>query len=430
VLGLLVLVASIIATLAIAGSLLAPIRTLAAGAEALARGERVVLPSTGRDDELGRLVGVFNIMAAQLAELIQQKDRSAAKMQELLGELAQGMVLKEQQLRETALRNELSDLLHACIDMQEAGLVIRRYAPRLFPDLSGAVYLVEPATTLLTLLASWGDLALVDKLMASDCLALRRGKVHLVSAASSSVPCLHFGTAPVGASLCVPLIVQAETIGLLSLYCDKSCADGDDSSCTLRINLDSVEVFAPQISMALANLRLRTALREQAIRDLLTGLYNRRYLDESLDRELARAMRDGRPLAVFMLDVDHFKHFNDDHGHEAGDAVLRALGRVLRDNARLGDLPCRFGGEEFVILLPDANCAAAREWGERLMRQVRAMRIELAGVALPGITISLGLALYPEQGTDSDTLLQAADLALYDAKHAGRDRLVVSGEML
>lgn len=188
---------------------------------------------------------------------------------------------------------------------------------------------------------------------------------------------------------------------------------------------------AAQIGMALANLRLRDSLREQSIRDVLTGLFNRRYLEESLGRELARAARDGRDgrgLAVFMLDVDHFKKFNDSYGHEAGDAVLRALGQNLRDNGRAGDLPCRFGGEEFTVVLPGATLEAAREWGERLMQRVRRMEVRVGGQVLPGITVSLGLAMFPEHGNDRETLLQAADLALYDAKHSGRDRMAVSGE--
>lgn len=187
------------------------------------------------------------------------------------------------------------------------------------------------------------------------------------------------------------------------------------------------EAVAAQVGMALANLRLRDSLHQQSIRDALTGLYNRRYLEGTLPREISRALRGNRPLAVFMLDVDHFKKFNDTYGHDAGDAVLKALGRALADNCRRADIACRFGGEEFTLVLPDADERAAREWAERLMARVRALEVKSGGQALPKITISMGLALLPAHGEDAETLLQAADLALYDAKHAGRDRLVVSG---
>lgn len=186
------------------------------------------------------------------------------------------------------------------------------------------------------------------------------------------------------------------------------------------------EAVAGQIGIALANLRLRANLHEQTIRDPLTGLYNRRYLEGALPREIARARRGSRPLAVFMLDIDQFKNFNDSHGHEAGDAVLQALGRTFRDNCRQSDFVCRFGGEEFTLVLPDADEAAAREWAERLMQRVRAMEVNCGTQTLANLTVSMGLALLPTHGEDAETLLQAADLALYDAKHAGRDRLMVA----
>ena len=177
--------------------------------------------------------------------------------------------------------------------------------------------------------------------------------------------------------------------------------------------------------MAIANLKLRDTLRQQSIRDPLTGLYNRRFLEESLGRELALAQRKGDSLATFMLDVDHFKRFNDSYGHEAGDAVLRTLGRTLKEMARASDIVCRFGGEEFTAILIGARLDGAVEWGNRLMSRVRKLDTKGGGQPLGRITISMGLALYPGHGQDIETLLQAADVALYEAKRSGRDRLVV-----
>ena len=157
----------------------------------------------------------------------------------------------------------------------------------------------------------------------------------------------------------------------------------------------------------------------------MTGLHNRRYLEESLNREMARSARDRQPLSLFMLDVDHFKRYNDTHGHDAGDAALRELGRELRESARASDIVCRFGGEEFVVVLPNTRDAEASAWSERLMQNVRAMEVRLGSRALPSITVSIGLAVFPQHGESAESLLHAADAALYEAKRDGRDRLCV-----
>ncbi|MFH1044976.1 MAG: sensor domain-containing diguanylate cyclase, partial [Pseudomonadota bacterium] len=247
-----------------------------------------------------------------------------------------------------------------------------------------------------------------------------------VTGTDAALLCAHVATPLAGASVCVPLAAHGESLGLLHLCCPHGC---EDEAGVEGEKPQLAEALAAQIGMALANLRMRESLQEQSIRDALTGLYNRRYLEGTLPRELARARRAGRPLAVFMLDVDHFKNFNDSHGHEAGDAVLKALGKTFRDNCRQSDFACRFGGEEFTLVLPEADESAAREWAARLLQRVRAMEVKAGGQTLPKVTVSIGLALLPTHGEDAETLLQAADLALYDAKHAGRDRLVVSGEV-
>lgn len=169
---------------------------------------------------------------------------------------------------------------------------------------------------------------------------------------------------------------------------------------------------------------LQVKLQEQAIRDPLTGLFNRRYLEETLQRELARAFRSGRPLGIVMIDIDHFKDLNDKHGHMAGDTVLQALGKLLAANTRGGDVACRYGGEEFVLALPDATLEVAHERAEHLRKAVAAMRVEYAGAVL-SMTISAGVAAYPAHGERVDQVLDNADKALYQAKNGGRNRCVV-----
>lgn len=233
--------------------------------------------------------------------------------------------------------------------------------------------------------------------------------------------CAHLESdARAGGSLCLPLVAQGESLGMLSV----SYVDSGDEALWSERNASAKRV-AEQLSLALANVRLRESLREQSIRDTLTGLHNRRYLEESLNRELSRCLRDGQQLALFMIDVDHFKRYNDMHGHEAGDIVLRELGRELHESARASDIVCRYGGEEFTLVLPNTSEQEASAWSERLMRRIRAMDIRQGSRTLPAVTISMELAIFPQHGSVAEALLHSADLALYEAKRAGRDRLKI-----
>lgn len=183
-------------------------------------------------------------------------------------------------------------------------------------------------------------------------------------------------------------------------------------------------VFAEQVGMALANLQLREKLRNQSIRDPLTGLFNRRYAEETLTRELHRAARGGQTLAVLAIDVDHFKRFNDTFGHEVGDRVLRELGGLLMRSIRGGDVASRIGGEELLVILPDAQVEGALARAEQIRLKVSQLEIRHLDRPIGAITISIGVALFPAHGQRAEVLLRAADVALYQAKHQGRDRVV------
>ena len=184
--------------------------------------------------------------------------------------------------------------------------------------------------------------------------------------------------------------------------------------------------MADTIVLALANLKLRIFLREQSIRDPLTGLFNRRYLEETLEREFNRAVRLQRPVGVIMLDLDHFKRFNDTHGHEAGDILLRKLGSFLKQHLRGGDIACRYGGEEFALVLPEVSLENVRQRAEELREGIKHLNIEHNSKILPAVSMSLGIAMFPEHGSTNQRVLNAADGALYEAKHKGRDRTVVA----
>ena len=179
-----------------------------------------------------------------------------------------------------------------------------------------------------------------------------------------------------------------------------------------------------ELELTQANLRLR----DLAVRDGLTGLYNRRYLEESLDREESRARRSGHPLGLVLLDVDRLKHCNDTLGHAAGDSVLRAVAQHMSSLARGEDIVCRYGGDEFLMVMAQASLGALRERAEKLRRGVQDLEIEYDGRRIEGLTLSVGVGIFPDHGESGRAALRAADIALYRAKQAGRDRVVV-GEL-
>jgi len=328
--------------------------------------------------------------------------------------------------REASLLSETDDLLQSCITSEEAYKVIIRHIESQIPS-SGAVCAINNARDLVEVVAHWGTPALSDNLFEpKDCWGLRRGRTNLL-AASSQPACAHIGPTRPRYGMCVPMMAQGETLGIL--YLDSGRDSGNNllpfyplSEAQERM----VRTLAEHLALAVANLNLRETLRTQSIRDPLTGLFNRRYMEESLERELRRALRKKTSLTVMMIDIDHFKRFNDSFGHEAGDTLLRELARSFGSQLRGEDIACRYGGEEFTLILPEAAIEPARERAEQLRRTARESHIDYRGQALEHISISIGLASYPQHGTAGEDLLRIADKALYRAKEEGRDRVVVA----
>jgi diguanylate cyclase (GGDEF)-like protein len=279
---------------------------------------------------------------------------------------------------------------------------------------------------LLETMATWGPTAPRQRVFGpGECWAFRRGRPHLVEERDSPLRCAHLVPEDGAVSICVPMMAQGDNLGILQF--NFSSVDDQDPAEENRLESTRARLavaLAEHIGLALANLRLREALRNQSIVDPLTGLFNRRYLEQTLERECRRAVRADRPLSVIMLDVDHFKRFNDAWGHEGGDSVLKELAGLLRRTFRGEDVSCRYGGEEFVVVLADASLAVGQERAEQLRRQVGELSVRLRGEAMGAITVSLGLAALPEHGVTPDALLAAADSALYEAKRAGRDRVM------
>ncbi len=257
-----------------------------------------------------------------------------------------------------------------------------------------------------------------------DCWALRRGRQHLVEHADQGLSCRHLKDLQSTASaLCIPMMAQGEATGMLLLY--KNRASGHDAGMSKEV-LRLAPMASEQIALTLANLQLREKLRDQAIRDPLTGMFNRRYFEETAERELRRAESEGVSAGVIMIDIDHFKRFNDQHGHDAGDTVLKKVALVIESRTRIEDIACRYGGEEFVVLLPKIQPETGLARAEELREAVRDMDVRHNGVTLASLSISCGVALFPNQGRDLRILLEASDRALYEAKHKGRDRVILA----
>jgi diguanylate cyclase (GGDEF)-like protein len=323
--------------------------------------------------------------------------------------------------------SELGSLLQACASRDEALRIIPERLAGIFPGTSGALSLLNASKDRAESAACWGSGSPLGQTFApDDCWSFRRGCVHIVSATGSSSRCVHLQAQ--GSSACIPLIANGEAIGVLSIQDGEQQLDASlspDSDASARRN-QLARAVAEHIALAISNLNLREALRLQAIRDPLTGLYNRRYMQEFLEREVHRARRKGRPLAVMMLDLDNFKRYNDTFGHPAGDEALRFVGDALLRAVRGEDLACRYGGEEFSLIFPECSVQQAAVRAEEIRARLKELHRERA-TAIPGvITVSIGVAGFEETTDNGNLLLKFADDALYQAKRAGRDRVVIA----
>jgi diguanylate cyclase (GGDEF)-like protein/PAS domain S-box-containing protein len=348
------------------------------------------------------------------------------ELQQAHDELQRSVLELERRNQEMRLVGEMVELLESCRSLEEAYEIVTRRILYLLQDTNGALYMITPSRNMLECVGRWGESALeFEKTFDhEDCWALRRNKPHGMESEASDLICKHVegaNCAP-GAYLCLPMVAHGEVMGLLHIRF------ASENKNTKSIIANSAKAVTEQLSLILANLRLRDTLRNQSIRDPQTGLFNRRYMEDSLDRELSRAERSGKSVVVAMLDIDHFKHLNDNYGHSAGDAVLRDWSKLLISRFRGSDIVCRYGGEEFVIILPEISVDNARQRLEQLRQDLRRVVVRQDGQTIDGVTVSMGIAYYPIHGRTDQSLLQAADKALYRAKELGRDCIVTASE--
>lgn len=328
---------------------------------------------------------------------------------------------------EMKLINQLNSYLQVCRNLQETYPVISMYGAKIFEDCSGALYLFNESRTMVESVAEWGEEELKSNpiMVPDECWALRQGKSHKAFENEGMISCSHVHTDNDHSYTCVPIIAQGEMLGVLHLQfnkADENCSS-ENRAFIYETRQRLAEITADNLALSLVSLKLREALKAQSIRDPLTQLFNRRYMEESLDRELARCVRYEDSLAIMMLDIDHFKKFNDDYGHDAGDFVISNIARYLSENFRSSDICCRFGGEEFLIIMPSLDILALQEKAEKIREGIHQIKDPYNGKRLPAVSVSIGLSHILDHGSDPKVLIKHADIALYESKRNGRNRV-------
>lgn len=354
-----------------------------------------------------------------IASDITPNKQAQLELQEANFQLAERVQELENRTQEMILLGEMTDFLQACLSVSEAESTLSDLVKPLFDKCSGVIFILNKYSNLLESVATWGENSnTTNWLLPHDCWALRRGSYHLSSLNSPALFCKHIDqNTTLGRTLCVPMMAQGETLGLLYLHLPVN-----DNFTLAQQRL--AQAVSKQIAISLANLELRETLQYQSFRDALTGLFNRRYLQASMTRELHRVSREKQKLGVMMIDIDHFKKFNDTFGHYAGDLVLQSVGNFLQENLRQSDIACRYGGEEFAIIMPNVSLENIQERAEQFRQKVKELKLNYNNQPLESITFSLGIALFPDHAETSEQLFRVADEALYQAKKKGRDCVI------
>lgn len=401
-------------------------RTMAAQERELLN-RRIALSETdARVLELSTVLGLgiglvlFGLVAQRLLVEVRERRRAEASTAGVNIELTRS--LAELALREDHTRqlSRYAGMLQSCRSIDEAIAISRQAMSRLLPDCGSSLYLIRASQDLAECIGSWGTPAASSAGLfpPQDCWALRRGQPFESADVVHDVHCAHVHAIDAASawSICIPLVAHGEMLGLMNF------SSGHAPTAAQRtVMVSAVE----QLSLGLSNLRLQDSLRTQSIRDPLTGLYNRRYLEESLTRELARCDRVNKPLSVLMVDLDHFKRFNDTHGHDGGDALLTHAGRVLQAHCRAEDIACRYGGEEFTVILPEVDAERARLRAEEIRVAIEKLAVQHRRERLSSVTASIGVGTFPDSAREMDDLVRRADAALYKAKQQGRNRVVL-----
>lgn len=377
-------------------------------------GRRVTLEVSNRlIFQQGKPVGIQGI-----ARDITERKRTEEALQQANKKLEAWVEDLEQRTHDMTLLSEMGDILRACLTTEEVYEVIVRVAQEVFPVLGGALYVIGPLRNIVEAVAEWGDASNLELTFAPDeCWALRRGRVHCVEDTSVGLLCRHLHAPLPKGYMCVPMMAQSEAVGILHLTQPE---DAQMPKSKQRLAM----AMAEHLAMALSNLRLHETLRNQSIRDQMTGLFNRSFMEESLELELRRAGRTQNPLSVIMLALDNFQELTDSYGLDAGDSILRRTGMLLQANVRKGDIACRFSGQTFILILPQAGLEVGRQRAETLLELVRTLEVKNQSELVGHISASVGLAVYPNNGQTVEALIRSVEAALNRAKVSGGNRAI------
>ncbi|MDR3577620.1 MAG: diguanylate cyclase [Anaerolineaceae bacterium] len=368
------------------------------------------------------VLALLKTCAEMFVNLLERK-LAIKKEHEAREKINSQMQLMDQRNQESALMTEMADLLQACRTADEAYPIIIRYIQRLIPLGSGVLYMIHDAKDPAEQAASWGSDQpgpAEHELVLNECWAMRRGRIYVVDDPTSEPVCSHIKDPIRTGYMCVPLIAQGVAVGDLHLRLPANSPQPLSFSENQQRLASKISEY---IAVPLTNLKLRDELRSQAICDPLTKLYNRRYMEETLEREIRRATRHSTSVGIIMFDIDKMKPINDRYGHDAGDLLLRSLGREMLSLFRGEDVACRYGGDEFTIVLSEASLADTWRRAEQLREAVKKLDLKYEGKPIGPITLSIGVAAYPDHGLSAERVLLASDAASYTSKSEGGDRI-------
>lgn len=316
--------------------------------------------------------------------------------------------------------HEMSIDLQSCPVLEAAYLIINKYIRMLLPVMAGGLYIYSDTLRYMELAVAWGDPShLAGSFTNNECLGLVRGGLYRAAAGDSNAVCHHVAEEPGRTYICRPLAIDGAPFGVIH------CSYPGEAMDQHQFHL--AQTVFDGLVLALLNLKMQENLRQESVRDPLTSLFNRRYLEEILPMAFFHAQRTSRPLAIIMVDIDNFKHLNDYLGHRYGDQVLKQVGILLANSIRRNDIACRYGGDEFILVMPDAPLESAYDRAEHIKQEMDTLSADSPNRSEQRLSLSIGVAAFPDHGQTIDELVEAADKALYRAKQGGRNQIRIAG---
>jgi diguanylate cyclase (GGDEF)-like protein len=393
-------------------------------------------------DEMGKLIYAIDLMKIRVKSkmkkiLTEINDRQLAEetMQALHLKLTRWVAELDMRTHEITLLNQMGKMLMSSKTIEEFNVVTLRYAEQLFPDGNGAVYMYNKSGKFMEAVCSWGKEPIEHSFVPEECWGLQRGRLYATDMLeNSNILCGHIKARDADRSMlrsiCVPMTARAETLGVFHVRYEQKSGPNSAFSAQRKFAMEQLAgTVAEYITLSFSNLKLRDSLNQLSMHDSLTGLFNRRYMSDSFNREIYRSKRHNISFGVIMIDVDMLKKFNDGYGHDMGDMVLVKISRIINNSIRLEDIACRYGGDEFLIIIPGTDADGTYKCAERILQEAGKLHIKNKGVLInDGIMVSIGMSIFPVNGSTVEQLIKTADNAMYKAKSSGRNCMILSRE--